>query len=429
MRHVITNHFRAGSFVRSVGVLTSGTLGARAILALSLPVVTRLYSPDDFELLALYMAVLSLGTVIASLRLNMAITLPVEDGEAANLLTLSLMAAVGFGIMLSVPVIAAPDAIAGLLRQPDLQSFLWMFPVGVALAAVYQALQYWASRKRRFGLVARTRVARAVGGAGTQLGLGAAGIAPFGLLLGHMIYSGLGSFSLARDLLRQDRAVLAAVSPAAMRRALSAYRRFPIWSVPEALANSAGVQVPVILIAAAAAGPEAGYLALAMQVMAMPMALVGQSVAQVFIAEAPERLRAGTLPAFTRRTSLTLFKLGAAVLIPVGLLSPLVFPPLFGDEWGRAGEIVLWMTPWHILQFTASPVSTVLHVTGRLRTAMILQVAGAVLRIGAVVTAAALAADSLSEVYALSGALFYGIYLGLVLWSSHENQVRIENSR
>ncbi|WP_422026150.1 lipopolysaccharide biosynthesis protein [Roseovarius sp.] len=383
-------------------------------MALSLPVLTRIYSPEDFDFLAVYMAVLMLLTAISNLRLGRTVPLPANDAEAANLLTLALLAAVAFGVLLAVPVIAAPDTVTGILGQERFLPFLWMIPVGVTLAGGYQALQFWASRKRRFGLVARTRVARAVGGAGTQLGLGAAGIAPFGLLLGHMIYSGLGSLSLARDLLRQDRIALAAVSPAAMWRALSAYRRFPIWSVPEALANSAGVQVPVILIAAAAAGPEAGYLALAMQVMAIPMALVGQSVAQVFIAEAPERLRQGTLPAFTRRTSLTLFKLGAAVLIPVGLLSPLVFPPLFGPGWGRAGEIVLWMTPWHILQFTASPVSSVLHVIGRLRTALVLQVFGALLRIGAVAITAALATGWISEVYALSGAVFYGFYLIVV---------------
>ncbi|MET4130199.1 oligosaccharide flippase family protein [Roseovarius sp. MBR-6] len=414
MRQTVSRLLPVGSFARSVGVLTGGTIGARAILALSLPLVTRLYSPTDFELLAIYMAVLSLVTVIASLRLNMAITLPAEDGEAANLLALSLLAAAVFGIVLSVPVIFVPDLVAGVIGQPGMLPLLWMIPLGILLAAAYQALQYWASRKRRFGLVARTRVARAVGGAGTQLGLGFAGIAPFGLLLGHMIYSGLGIVGLVRDLLRNDRGALAAVSPGAMWRALVAYRRFPIWSVPEALANSAGMQVPVIVIAAIALGPEAGYLALAMQVMAMPMALVGQSVAQVFIAEAPARLRDGTLTAFTRRTALTLFALGAAVLVPLGLLAPYVFGPIFGAEWARAGEIVLWMTPWHILQFTASPVSTVLHVTGHLRVAMALQFIGAALRIGAVALAGALAAGWISEVYALSGAVFYGIYIGVV---------------
>lgn len=411
---------RGDDFFRKVSVLTGGTVGARAILALSLPLLTRLYSPADFEMLALYMACLSLVTVIASLRLNMAIPLPAGDAEAANLLAMALLAAAAFGLVLAVPVLVAPEAMVGLLGQPRFRPFLWMIPTGITLGATYQALQFWTSRRRRFGLVARTRLVRAVGGAGTQVGLGIGGMAPFGLLMGHMIYSGLGIAGLARDLLQNDRSALAAVSPAAMVRALSVHRRFAIYSVPEALANSAGVQVPVILIAAAAAGPEAGYLALAMQVMAVPMALIGKSVAQVFIAEAPERLRLGTLLAFTRRTSVTLFKLGMGVLVPVGLLAPLVFPLMFGAEWRRAGEIVLWMTPWHVLQFTASPVSTVLHVTGNLRRAMVLQICGAVLRVGAVAVTAMMSAGWISEAYAASGAVFYALYIAVVLRTARE---------
>lgn len=417
---LIFDRVKDNDFFRNVGILTGGTMGARAILALALPILTRIYSPSDFEILAVYMASLSLLTVVANLRLNLAITLPADDAEAANLLALSLLFALTLGIVLTVPIAANPESVAGLLGQPELALFLWMIPTGVALAAGYQALQFWASRKRRFSLVARTRISRALGGAGTQICLGAAGFAPFGLLLGHMVYSGLGIFALMRDLARRERGVLSQISVSSLMRTLSSYRRFPIYSVPEAFANAAGAQVPVILIAATAAGAEAGHLALAMLVMAMPMALVGQSVAQVYIAEAPDRLRAGTLSVFTRRTSLTLFKMGAAVLVPTGLLSPLIFPILFGQDWGRAGEIMLWMTPWHILQFTASPISAVLHVTGHLRRAMVLQFCGAVVRIGAVVATAAVASEWLSEAYALSGAVFYAIYIVVVLRSVGE---------
>lgn len=411
---------REDGFLRNVTILIGGTIGARAILVLSLPLLTRIFTPEDFEMLAFFMATLSLVTVIANLRLNMAITLPAEDTEAANLLALALISAVIFSAVLALPVLFVPEATTQFLGQPGFLTFLWMLPIGVLLAAGYQALQYWASRKHRFGLVARTRVARAAGGSGTQLILGVGGFAPFGLLFGYLVYSGLGIIGLARNILLNDRKAFAAISIRGMKRSFVAYRRFPTYSVPEALANAAGVHVPVILIAAAAAGPEAGYLALAMQVMAVPMALVGQSVAQVYIAEAPEKLRAGTLSAFTTETSLTLLKLGSAVLIPIGLLAPLIFSPLFGTEWGRAGEIVLWMTPWHILQFTASPISSVLHVTGHLRTAMLLQFLGAVIRVGGVAIAAAVATGWLSEVYAISGAVFYMIYIAVILRVTRE---------
>src|SRR5690606_34215664 len=129
--------------------------------------------------------------------------------------------------------------------------------------------------------------------------------------------------------------------------------------VPEALFNTAANQLPIIMIAAAAAGPEAAFLFLAMRVMGLPMGLVGRSVAQVYLSEAPERLRQGTLPAFTHRTMWTLFKTGAPPLIAVGVISPFAFPVVFGEEWTRSGWLVAWMIPWFILQFVATPVAMI----------------------------------------------------------------------
>jgi O-antigen/teichoic acid export membrane protein len=390
--------------------LAGGTVFAQGLIALSLPLLTRLYTPGDFALLAVYMSILGLVTAVACLRLNLAIPLPEDDGESMSLLALALIAAAVMSLGIALLVIFAPDASARLLGQPEMISYLWMIPVGVFLAAVYNALQYWASRKQRFPLITRTRMTRAVGGAATQVGFGIAHPTPFGLLFGHMLYSGLGVLGLVRNIWREDRVVLSSVRPASARAALVRYRRFPLYSVPEALFNTGGIQVPVLLIAAIAAGPEAGFLMLAMQVMGMPMALFGSSVAQVYLAEAPRRRRDGTLGLFTKQAMFGLLKAGGPPLIGIGLLSPVLFPWIFGDSWGRAGNIVAWMTPWFILQFIASPISAVLHVTDNVRVAMVLQAFGFVLRLSIVLIAASCFRGWLVEAYALSGAVFYALY-------------------
>lgn len=417
MRAALARWLPAGSFARNVGVLTGGTAFAQGLAVLALPLLTRLYSPEDFSLLAVYVAIIGIATVVSCLRYNIAIPLPEDDADGMALLAVALIAAAGISLLLALPVLLAPAQTAALLGQPGLAPYLWMVPLGVFLASAYNALQYWASRKKRFGLVTRTRITRAVGGIGTQAAIGASAPSPFGLLFGHMLYGGLGVIGLARDLWRRDRPALTGLSGVQIARQTAAYRRFPVWSVPEALFNTAGVQVPVILIAAAAAGPEAGFLMLAMRVMGLPMGLVGSSVAQVFIAEAPARLRNGTLAAFTRSTMWTLLRTGAPPLVAVGALSPLLFPLVFGAEWARAGWLVAWMTPWFVLQFVASPVSMVLHVTGRVALAMGLQAFGLLLRVGSVLAVASAVPERLSEVYAVTGAVFYGVYL-VAVWLS-----------
>jgi len=150
-------------------------------------------------------------------------------------------------------------------------------------------------------------------------------------------------------------------------------------------------------------------------VMSLPMTLVGSSVAQVYLSEAPARYRDGTLGSFTRRTSLVLFGCAAPPLAFVALVAPFVFPWLLGEDWVRAGVLVAWMTPWYLLQFTASPVSVVLHVTNRIGTAMLLQAFGFLVRVGSVLAAASIATQWTPEVYAVSGAIFYGIYIVVII--------------
>lgn len=400
--------------LRDVLRLVTGTVGGRAIALMAMPFVTRLYSPRDFALLAVYLAAVGMIGAIACLRFDVAIPLACDESDAAHLLALALLITIGMAGTGLVVILLASDQIATLLGQPMLRPWLWLVPLGILLAGCYAALQFWATRARRFGSVAKTRISQSTVGVATMLGMGWAGITPFGLLLGNMLSSSAGSLRLGTEVLCRDRAALRQVTWRGLGAAFRRYHHFPLYSTPEALANLAGIQVPVLLVAAFA-GPEAGFLLLAQQVMAAPMALLGSSISQVYISRAPEALREGRLASFTLSMLKRLIQIGVGPLILAGLLAPLVFPYVFGPEWTRAGVIALWMVPWMVLQFLASPISMGLHVTGRQSWAAALQIAGLVFRVLATLTLPLFVVGGHVVGLALGAALFYAIYLVVIL--------------
>lgn len=412
------------AFVRNVGMLTSGTVVAQIITLAALPLLTRIYSPEDFSLLAVFSAVLGLVAVVSCFRFNIAIPLPVEDDIAANLLVLSLLAALLVSSLAAIVVVLAPAEISSMLGQPGIAPYLWLVPIGILFAAAYDALQYWASRKRRFSTIMKTRITRAVGGTGTQLFGGMVSPGPGGLILGQVMFSGLGLLGLVIQVLRKDYCTILTVTKASVGRAFKRYKAFPIYSVPEALMSTAALEVSVLVIAAYAAGPEAGYLMLAMRVIGLPMGLIGGSVGQVFLTDAGERHVKGQLGSFTRQTMINLLRLGAPPILAVGLVSPFVFPLIFGDEWFRAGLIVAWLAPMFALQFISSPVSMVPHVLDRLGLAMSLQIVGAVVRIGAIMVSAIIAPDVMVETFAISSAVFYVGTIFFTLWVTAEGRIQ-----
>jgi hypothetical protein len=77
-----------------------------------------------------------------------------------------------------------------------------------------------------------------------------------------MLKIGAGGISLAIGAHPKQTATLSKIKLSALAATLRRNRRYPIFSSPEALLNVAGVQVPVLLIAAHG-GAEAGFLLLA----------------------------------------------------------------------------------------------------------------------------------------------------------------------
>jgi O-antigen/teichoic acid export membrane protein len=409
------------SFLRQAVVLTVGTLLGRAIAVLAMPVLTRIYSPDDFSVLASYSAILGMLAVIACLRLEIAIPMPEDEDIALDLLTLSLICTIAVALITVVVLLLAFDPILSALSAVDTALVLWLVPLGGLLVGSYQAFQFWATRQKLFTDIARTRVGQAAAGVVAMLGLGAMSVGPVGLSLGHMLMSGAGALGLAWRALRDSPDLLRRVSLTRARRTLLAYRRFPIWSMPEALANVAGLQIPILIIASAAPPGEAGHLMVAMQVMLLPMALVGNSIGQVYLSRAPEEHRNGRLGPFTLSIVRRLALVGALPIAIVGLSAPWTFPLVFGADWTRSGEIAAMMVPWIILQFVVVPVSMSFHVVGHTMRAMQLQVAGFILRFGGVLFATQLHAPLVPSMVT-ANAVFYAGMLALIPFTVRDSE-------
>lgn len=405
----------SGALVRSVGVLVGGAAAGHLLTAATMPLATRLFSPEDFSVAATFSSIVGLLVVAACLRFELAIALPDGDREALDLLGLAVLSSVAVSILLAASIAVLPSSVAARLDQPGIEALLWLVPVATLMGGVYLALQMWFVRKSAFPRIARSRVIQSALANGGQIGLGAVGVAPLGLVIGQILNVGGGSLVLGAAFLRERPRLWREVTWSGMWDAARRYSRFPRYSVWEALANSASIHFPILLIASLAPVAEVGFLSLSIFLMQAPMALFGNAVGQVYLAEAPQAAREGRLAPFTLRMVQNLFRMITAPIAAAAILSPALFAIVFGAEWARSGELVAWMAPWFVLQFVTSPIATALHVEGRQRIAMALQVFGLLFRTAAVIVASRVAGLGVSEAYALSGFLFYLAYLLLVI--------------
>lgn len=359
--------FPRGQFSRSVTVLARGTVLGQAITVLVSPILTRLYTPEDFGVLGVYASILGIITVVASLRYEYAIPLPEDDQTAANVLAFCFILLLGMSLLSWFVVWRLGEQIVVWANVPGLKPYLWLIPLGMFGAGTYQILNYWAVRKRDFPRLARTRLSRGVARAALQVGVGFAHSGPLGLLLGQLAGETAGSASLGLAAWRKNRALFKAVSLQGIRWAGTKFRRFPLFSSWGSLINALGIQVPQLLFAAFYGAQVAGWFALGQRVIAGPLNIVVDSVAQVYFGEAARLAKDN--PKAMRHLFLKLTgRLALAGGLPIAVscaLAPLFFTFVFGQEWETAGRYAQILAVMFAVRFAVVPLSHSLNILER----------------------------------------------------------------
>lgn len=355
LKHLI----RRGGFFRAVTMIAGATVFAQVLSLLVSPIVTRLYSPDEFGVYAAYTSIASILLAINSLRYEFAIALPDSNEVAFNLLILCIVLVGITSMIFFVGVWLLQDQIAAWTNSAEIGQFLWLLPITLIGTGVYQALSFWAVREKQFGIIARTKLVQSVGANSLQIVLGIIHFGPIGLILSQMFAQMGGSFSLLKPIIREQPIPLRRISWRGLWNVALLYRRFPIFSMWSSLINTLGLSLPALLIITLYGTSVGGIFMLTQRIVTLPMQLIGSSVAQVFLGTAAESKRrdAAGFKALFFKTRRRLFLVGIIPTLALAFLAPPLFGLIFGEDWKLAGNFVQLLSPAILIQFVASPLS------------------------------------------------------------------------
>lgn len=349
-------------FARGVSLLAGGAMAGQAIIIAASPILTRLYSPEDFGVLAVFASLLGIISAIASLRYQLAIPLPNNEKDAANVTVLSLVIVLGMSLLTSIIVIPLSRPISDMLNAPLLDDFIWLLPAGVMLAGVYEVLNYWAIRKKAFSSIAQTKLNQSVGMVGVQVG--GYSLGPLALVLGRVVGQTIGILKLAK-IIASNRGEFRKVSISGVRVSLKKYRSFPLVSTWSALASAGASQLPALLIAVIVGPAAAGLYALTSRVMLLPVGVISKSMGDVFYSEAIDAKAQGKLGPLVVNIYSKMVFVGLPIALTLIFAAPEVFSVIFGDNWARSGELASWMTIGVFFQFVTTPPGRVFLILDR----------------------------------------------------------------
>ncbi|MGD9507372.1 MAG: lipopolysaccharide biosynthesis protein [Geminicoccaceae bacterium] len=351
-------------FVRRLTVLSGGFLLSQLLIVLSFPILSRLFTPAEFGVYAVFTALTGILGNVLSLRYELAAPVARSDRDAAALIVVALLAVIA-SCAITVPIaLLVSDWLARAAEMPELGDILWAIPLTIVLLSGTETASYWSVYRATFRLNAAARLVQSIAQAGLQVAFGLAGMSGLGMILGY----GLGyAARLAYLILRfppADRARLLGVDRAAITRAARQNWQYPAYSAPATLLEASTALLPAILLAILYDPTIAGLYGLGQRLMGLPVRLFSQAARQVFLSEAANRTGTGLQRLFTR-TVLLFLGFGLLCMAPLIVAGPSLFALLFGEAWRSAGEMVQLLVPLYLTRFVVTPVSQALNVLRR----------------------------------------------------------------
>ena len=189
----------SSSVFKGMLTLALGSSAARIIGLASIPIITRIYTPSDYGLLALYISITSILASLTTLRYNTAIPLPKSDSLAINLLALSVLLLISFLIILSLSLFLFGEVILHWFDMSELFNWWWLIVLGVAGSAAYEIFTLWATRKRQYKVIAKTQFIQSLTGNTVKILLGLLAFKTIGLITGQFLAQSAGLMGLIKE--------------------------------------------------------------------------------------------------------------------------------------------------------------------------------------------------------------------------------------
>lgn len=353
-------------FGRNIATLISGTAIAQAIPIAISPILTRLYSPDDFGVFALYMSIAAILSIVASVKYEAAVMLPKKDSDAAHIVVLSIGIAFVFSLFILIVIFLFNSQITQLLQNEKISMWLYFVPLTTFFSGVYQSISFWSNRKKQYKRLAVSRVIQNSTAGGIKLGMGFNGLTKGGLIMGTIAGQGIAAIVLLGMVWKEDKALFSRVKKLKVIALSKKYINFPKYSTPGVFLQTVATSSLPILINIFFNTTVVGLYYFANTIVRAPINLLFSSLAQVYhqkavVLHAKNNLE---LLVFTQTIQKKMILFLLPFLIFMFIFSPVFFKVIFGEEWEKAGEYLRYFLPLIFFGSIFIPISSLVHVLG-----------------------------------------------------------------
>ncbi len=348
-------------FYSNVVTLMSGSIISQAIPILISPILSRIYTPEDFSLLAIYLSITNIFSVIASGRYDIAIMLPDKNEDAINVLSLSILISFISTFLLIPFSLIFKNKIAYLLKNDNLSKWLLFSVFGILLTTIHQNLIYWNNRNKKFKVVAVNRVVQSTASGFFQVFFGffLKKISNGFIIVGQFLGQFIAVLRLVFNFIKNDKGIIKEISIKKIKEVGKRYSEFPKKTTFSSLLNIFSNNGRYLVLGFFLDKNSLGSLFFTLRILMLPVSIIGNNIADVVFQRVSELKNKGAKNS-TIKTQINkiILQLSVFLIIPVIILAIFgkqIFSFIFGSNYAMAGTYSSILSFSLFFQFVFSP--------------------------------------------------------------------------
>jgi len=349
---------------KNMAILAMGVGGAQVISLALTPVLTRIYTPEDFGILAIFMAVVGIVSPFSTLRYSVPIPLLKKDGIAINLFALTTCILLFLTTLVIFILSFYVDEIFEIFSIGNLVSYWWLIPIMIFVSGSYEILNAWSIRQKYFKAISKSNVFKTLSSSLVKIFLGVLEVKPMGLLVGAIFANIYGTVFLAKSNFQSIKGNIRYITKKRIVFLAQRYVEYPKYRLPSQFILVLSQQAPLLFLATFFGANVVGYFGLTMMVLSVPLALFGSTTGQAYYAEIAKIGRKDPIKIYevTQDVIKKLFLLSLVPFLILFFFSPALFNMIFGENWNESGEYASMMSFYMLTAFISSPLANVLSV-------------------------------------------------------------------
>ncbi len=333
----------------------TGTTIAQAIPVAITPILSRIYTVEDFGVLALFVSITSIFGVLVSGRYELAIMLPKEDEDAINILALGILLVSGISLTLLLIVLFFHDWFVRILANDNISFWLYFVPLTVLFMGMYNLLMYFNNRKKYYKDIAKATVIKSIVMSVIQLSLFFLKNGTVGLISGQISTHLAANLRLVKNIVK-NKNLLSAINKKSIITMAKRYKKFPLISIWSSLSSTLSFRLNPIIISHLYKARALGFFAMAEKILIVPTIFIGKSIGQVFFEEASKsKHEPGDFKKVCYKTLMRMLLIGAPSFLFLFFTVEFIFTFVLGEEWTIAGQYAKILVPFYFINFILTP--------------------------------------------------------------------------